>query len=180
MNTTNSNYHNYYGEYGNSIKNNIVSSAKYYVIVDTYTAFYSYNNLTIIDYYDEGVYARDLFSAEIKSGRFNESHEEYTLTSFSDIIKIGEVLSAGEQTREKYYVKGTIKSAPNATYGNLYLLDESGNEIYVYGLYDQRGNRYDSMTTKPMAGDTVIVYAPLLNYQGTKLELKDAVLIEIV
>lgn len=180
VNTTNSNYHNYYSEYGNGVKNNIISSATYYVIVDTYTAFYAYNNLTIVDYYDDGVYARDLFSAEIKSGRFHESHEGYTLTSISDIIEIGKALAAGEQTSNKYYVKGTVKSNPNATYGNLYLVDESGEEIYVYGLYDQLGNRYDSMTTKPMAGDTVIVYAPLLNYQGTKLELKDAVLIEII
>ncbi len=180
VNTTNTNYHNYYSDYGNSIKNNISSYSTYYVIVDTYTAFYSYNNLTIVDYYDDGVYARDLVSAEIKSGRFQEKHEGYTLTSISDLIDKGASLAAGEETKEKYYVEGRIVYAPNATYGNLTLEDEYGNQIYVYGLYDQIGNRYDSMTTKPVLGDTIIVYAPLLNYQGTKLELKDATLIEIL
>ena len=69
--TTNSSYHNTYSNYGNSIKNNVSYNATYYVVVDTYTAFYAPNKLTIIDYYDEGVYARDLLAEEIKSGRFS-------------------------------------------------------------------------------------------------------------
>ena len=70
ISTTNSSYHNYYSTYGNSIKNNVSSNATYYVVVDTYTAFYAPNKLTIVDYYDEGVFARDLLAAEVRSGRF--------------------------------------------------------------------------------------------------------------
>ena len=69
--TTNSSYHNTYSNYGNSIKNNVSYNATYYVVVDTYTAFYAPNKLTILEYYDEGVYARDLLAEEIKSGRFS-------------------------------------------------------------------------------------------------------------
>lgn len=183
LETTNSDYHITCSDYGNSIRNNISSSATYYVVVDTYTAFYSYNGLTIVDWYDDGVYARDLLAEEIKSGRFYESHDSYTLTSISDVLMIGAELAAGEQTTDCYYVKGTIVSAPDQTYGNLYLEDKYGNQIYVYGLYDQSGNRYNAMSTKPVEGDTVVVYAQILNYQGngyTKLELLDATLIEII
>ncbi len=180
LETTNSAYHITCSEYGNSIKNSISSTATYYVIVDTYSAFYSYNGLTVIEYYDDGVYARDLLSEEIKSGRFYESHDNYTLTSIPEALAIGGSLASGSQTADKYYVKGTVKSTPYGSYGNLYLVDEYGNEIYVYGIYDQQGNRYDSMTTKPAAGDTIVVCGPILNYQGTTIELKNAVLIEFL
>ena len=183
LETTNSDYHITCSDYGNSIINNISSSATYYVVVDTYTALFAPNGLTVIDYYDDGVYARDLLAWEIKSGRFYESHDGYTLTSISNVLQIGAGLAAGEQTSEKYYVKGRIVSVANSTYGNLYLEDEYGNRIYVYGLYDQSGNRYNVMSTKPVAGDTIVVYAPILNYQGngyTQLELIDATLIGIL
>ena len=71
INTTNSNYHNTFSSYGNGIKNNISNNATYYVVVDTYTAFYAPNKLTIIDYYDDNVFARDLLANEIKNGRFD-------------------------------------------------------------------------------------------------------------
>lgn len=66
----NSDYYLTYSDYGNSVKSRISNSATYYVVVDMYTAVYSPNKLTIVDYYDEGVYARDLLAEEIKSGRF--------------------------------------------------------------------------------------------------------------
>ena len=69
--TTNSNYYICYGEYGNSIKNNINDSATYYVIVDSYTAQYKPNKLTIVDTYDPNVFARDLLAEYIKNGGLN-------------------------------------------------------------------------------------------------------------
>lgn len=70
ISTTNYDYHNTYSTYGNSVKNNISSNATYYVVVDMYTAVYAPNRLTVVEYYDEGVYARDLLADEIKTGRF--------------------------------------------------------------------------------------------------------------
>lgn len=70
INTSNSSYHNTYSEYGNSIRNSINNSQTYYIVVDMYTAVYAPNGLTIVEYYEDGVYARDLLAAEIMAGRF--------------------------------------------------------------------------------------------------------------
>ena len=40
---------------------NIVSTQYYYIVVDSYTAFYSWNNITVVDRIP-GLYARDLLS----------------------------------------------------------------------------------------------------------------------
>ena len=68
LETSNSNYYIYCGEYGESIKNNIDPNATYYLITDTYTSTYSYNRLTEIVRFDDGVYARDLLAEFIKNG----------------------------------------------------------------------------------------------------------------
>lgn len=61
-------YYIYCGEYGNSVKGNIDPMATYYVVVDTYTADYKYNKLTIVERYDPNVFARDLLADYIKNG----------------------------------------------------------------------------------------------------------------
>ncbi len=68
INTTNSNYFNYYGAYGESVKNKINPNATYYVIVDTYTSTYAPNRLTEVARYTADVYARDLLAAFIREG----------------------------------------------------------------------------------------------------------------
>ena len=68
INSTNSAYYIGYSDYGNSVKNNIVDFMLYYVVVDTYTAYYSSNNLTIVQWYDDDVYARDFFAQYIREG----------------------------------------------------------------------------------------------------------------
>lgn len=73
INTSNSDYHNTLSDYGNSIRNQIDSSQTYYIVVDMYTAVYAPNGLTIVEYYEDGVYARDLLAAEIMAGRFDTS-----------------------------------------------------------------------------------------------------------
>lgn len=69
--TTNSDYHIYYGEYGANVKNNIKSNETYYVIVDSYTSTYKYNNLTEIERLGTDIYARDLLAQYILDGRLN-------------------------------------------------------------------------------------------------------------
>ncbi len=66
--TSNDRYYIDYGSYGASVKNNIDPNATYYIITDRYTSLYSYNNLTEIAFYDEGVYARDLIADYIRKG----------------------------------------------------------------------------------------------------------------
>ena len=66
--TNNSNYYIAYGDYGASIRNNIDYNATYYIITDTYCSSYAYNNLTVVEYYDAGVYARDLIADYVRAG----------------------------------------------------------------------------------------------------------------
>ena len=70
INTNNDNYYIHLGEYGNSVKNGIDDNATYYIITDTYTSSYAYNNLTVVEQYDSGVYARDLLAEYIKAGNW--------------------------------------------------------------------------------------------------------------
>ena len=41
------------------------------------------------------------------------------------------------------------------TDNELTVQDANGNKLYVYGVYDGDGNRYDAMATKPAVGDKV-------------------------
>lgn len=66
-------YHIYCGEYGQSIKNNfnaINPNATYYVIVDSYTAQYAPNGLTIVATLAPDIFARDLIAEYIEGGGF--------------------------------------------------------------------------------------------------------------
>ena len=144
-----------------------------------YTAVYAPNRLTIIDTYDDTTFARDLLAQAIVEGRLDKGSEEYSLTSISEALAIGKKLSVGSSTSEFYYIQGTITSIDNTTYGNLYIKDEAGNIMYIYGLYDQYGNKYNAMTNKPVVGDTITVVSVIYRYSNSTIELKSAVLVEI-
>ena len=64
INTSNSNYY-ISGNYGS-----IDPNRTYYVVVDTYTATYAPNRLTIVERYTPGIYARDLLADFIEAGGF--------------------------------------------------------------------------------------------------------------
>ncbi len=68
VHTTNDNYFNHYGPYGESIKNDIDPNATYYVVVDTYTSTYAPNRLTEIARLDDTTFARDLVADYIRAG----------------------------------------------------------------------------------------------------------------
>ena len=55
-------------DYGESIRHSIDPDATYYVVTDTYSAYYSYNNMTVIDTYADNLYARDLVAEHITQG----------------------------------------------------------------------------------------------------------------
>ncbi len=59
-------YYIFTGEYGTSVLNSIDESATYYVVTDTYSSTYRYNNLTEVARYTPNVYARDLFAEYLK------------------------------------------------------------------------------------------------------------------
>ncbi len=55
-------------DYGDRIRGSIDPDATYYVVTDSYSAYYSYNNMTVIDIYAEKTYARDLVAEYISEG----------------------------------------------------------------------------------------------------------------
>ena len=77
-------------------------------------------------------------------------------------------------------MEGVVASVTNTTYGNLYIEDGQGNQLYVYGVYDATGSfRYDAMSDPPEVGDKVVLYGPIMNYvdaqSGTvTIEIKKA------
>ena len=177
INSSNSSYHIALND--NFDTSNIMSNGTYYVVVDMYTALYKYNGLTIVDYYDQTTYARDLYAQAIKDGMLDTGSSdtttkpdtEYTITSIKYALEEGEKLKAGGETTEYLYYKGTISDLSNLTYGNCYLTDEEGNTIYVFGLKDSYGNRYDAMSQKPVNGDTVIICSAIKKYKYSSGEI---------
>ena len=181
INSSNSNYFISYSEYGESVKNNIDINATYYVITDTYSSTYASNRLTEIKRYTEGVYAFNLLADYVKAGGLT-SGEEISHATIPELLEIGASLSAGKTTDKSYYVEGTVTKITNTSYGNLYIEDAQGNQLYVYGIYDSTGaSRYDAMSDPPAVGDKIVIFGAVTNYvdsSGTSIiEIKSARLI---
>ena len=165
INTSNENYFIGYTAYGRSLGGQIDNNATYYIVVDTYTSTYAPNNLTEIARYKEEVYARDLLADYIRGGGLGSKPSEITYTSIPEIYRIGNALADNAQTEQSYYVRGTVVSVTNTTYGNLTIDDGQGNTLYVYGVYDKTGaTRYDGLTDPPRVGDTVVLCGPVKKY----------------
>ncbi len=68
INTSNSNYFVYYGDYGQSVRFSIDDNATYYIVVDSYTSSYAPNRLTVVASLSDDLFARDLLAEYIRSG----------------------------------------------------------------------------------------------------------------
>ncbi len=106
-----------------------------------------------------------------------ENPADYETLTIAEAIALGNTKGHNEFTEEKYYITGIIANVPSATYGNLNLTDGKGNTIYIYGLYDEGNNRYDSMTSKPVMGDTITVLSVVGKFNGNP-QLKNATVVE--
>ena len=117
---------------------------------------------------------------QMKSGWLQEHVPASTI---KDANTAGEALEGGKYTDDKYLVTGKVTEIANTQYGNLYIEDAEGNRIYIYGLYDVDGNRYDKMTTKPAVGDTITVMAAVNKYVNgsgvATVQLKNATVVVI-
>lgn len=87
-------------------------------------------------------------------------------------MTIAEAIALGETTN-KIRLTGKVTEIKNTKYGNLYIQDATGT-IYIYGLYDEAGNRFDAMPNPPAVGDTITVYGPVSQYNG-EAQIKNAV-----
>ncbi len=92
--------------------------------------------------------------------------------TFAQFYALGAALADNDVTPVEYKVTGRVSAIANTTYGNLYLTDDAGNELYVYGVYDSDGARYDAMENPPAVGDTVTLRGVIKKYiqkDGTAL-----------
>ncbi len=70
--TDNDRYFIAYGQYGEDVRKNIDPNGTYYIVVDSYTSSYRYNNLTVVEAYTDGYYARDMLADYISTGAFED------------------------------------------------------------------------------------------------------------
>ena len=109
----------------------------------------------------------------------NPTPDDSNTLTVVEATELGAAQAASAYTTDKYYVTGVVTAIANTTYGNLYIADDEGNELYVYGLYNSDGTvRYDALDVQPNEGDTITVYSVVGNYKGTP-QLKNAWLIEM-
>lgn len=96
-----------------------------------------------------------------------------------EAIALGETKEHNTYTYGKYYVVGVVESVYNTQYGNMYIVDENGNRLTVYGTYDATGeNGYAAMANAPVAGDTVKLYGKI-GYYSSSAQMKNAWIIEV-
>ena len=146
--------------YDPDLPGSIQDDQLYYIVTDTYTSMYSYNMFTEVARMDN-TFSRDLLAEFITEGGWGTPAETITI---AEALDIGRALKDNESTQQAYTVTGTVKSVKSTTYGNLYIQDEQGNELYLYGLYDAAGNRYDAMENPPRVGDTITVTGAITRY----------------
>ena len=79
---------------------------------------------------------------------------------------------------KSYIVKGTVTSIVNTTYGNWYLQDDAGDEVYIYGTLDKDGKTKNFLSLGLEVGDVVKVSGPKTTYNGT-VELVDVTVLSI-
>lgn len=132
-----------------------------YGVVGNFNGTPQMKNAWIIDFTD-GQLADD--------GTSSDPAADSTLT-IPQAIALGATKRSGEYTTNKYYLTGKITGFygdNGETYGNIYIEDNAGNKILVYGTYSADGStRYDSLDVKPAIGDTVTVYGVIGQYNGT-------------
>ena len=88
--------------------------------------------------------------------------------SIKDALKFGAQMAHNTYTEIKFKVTGEISSVYNTTFGNMKIVDADGNELTLYGTYNEDGTvRYDAMDVKPVEGDTITIYGILGQYNGT-------------
>ena len=181
INSSNSNYFISYSEYGDKIKNSIVPSETYYIVIDRYSSDYAPNGATVVESLGANIFARDLLAEYITKGGWGN----YSLSTIPEVNKVAESLGFNVESSEKYYVKGRIVEEPHETYGNTTIEDEDGNRLYIYGIRSQSGGLYNTITNKPKLGDEVILGGSVVYYKNvstgeTKIEIKNANIVSIL
>ena len=74
-----------------------------------------------------------------------------------------------------YLITGIVDEIANTQYGNMYIKDEAGNRLYIYGFYSADGStRFDAMgENQPKVGDIITVLSGISVYNSAP-QLKNA------
>ena len=108
-----------------------------------------------------------------------EEWAQYTTITIAEALTLCEQFVA-TPSDDRYYIIATVKEVTNTSYGQLQIVDETG-EIMVYGTNSADGSlKYDQMGGSLKAGDVVLLYGTLQNYKGTTKEVQNAWLIDYV
>lgn len=101
------------------------------------------------------------------------------LSTIPALIELGGSQNHNTYTADKYLVVGYVDEVSNTTFGNMNIVDENGNKLAIYGTYNNDGSaRYDAMTTKPVAGDVVVIYGVVGRFYET-VQIKNGWIMQI-
>lgn len=89
---------------------------------------------------------------------------------------VQEVLNGQDGTI--YFVEGTVTSIENTTYGNWYLVDETGS-LYIYGTLDANGAEKNFSSLGIAEGDRIKIHGPRSTY-GSTVELVNVTVDELI
>ena len=151
-------------------------TVKIYGKIGTYNNTVQFKNAWIIEFtHNEGGETPDQGGDEEPSVQAPAADSILTI---KEALEYGATFAHDTYSDNKYYVVATVKKVYNAEYGNMYLVDEEGNEITVYGSYSADGSKkYKEMESKPVDGDTVKIYGKIGTYGGT-VQFKNAWIVE--
>ncbi len=83
-----------------------------------------------------------------------------------------------EGTADRYYIRATVKTISNPSFGEMTIIDETG-ELYVYGTYSSDGElKFPEISDKPVKGDEVLLHC-ILSVFDDEPQVKNARLIEV-
>ena len=127
------------------------------------------------NFQQSGLEVGDIVTVVGKRGAYKDSPQMVngTIEAIVDLVEevsIADFLTKGDSKVEYYMVTGVIDEIANATYGNVYLKDDAGNRLYVYGCYpgwgatgDARKGLIDAKGIK--VGDILTVIGPKSTYK---------------
>ena len=129
------------------------------------------------DFAKTGIKVGDIITVVGKRGAYGTTVEMLN-TVVENVISVNFVdfptFIAAEKSKDVYYrLTGTITNIEKADYGNLYIEDEAGNEVYVYGLYPGYGAQGDAR--KGLIAEKGIEVGDVLTVEGYKDVYKDKI-----
>lgn len=96
----------------------------------------------------------------------NTSEVTYTFEQASAIVKGTISAFNADENGAEYTLTGVVKSINNSLYGNIYIVDGTG-EAYIYGMLTPDGESKKFETLGVKEGDVVTVKGVRANYKGS-------------